>query len=109
MDFMTEVKTVTGIPAVSGSKEILQKFLFNLGECESLCTNSTSQANVFRSIIECGIREGWPLLTVETVTAHYSISLYLSPTPSKLDRQACQVACLLICVSGWQIFSRFTT
>jgi hypothetical protein len=28
------------------------------------------------------------------------ISIPFSPTPSKLDRQPCWVACLLVCVSG---------
>ncbi len=29
----------------------------------------------------------------------YTISIHMSPTPSKLDRQPCWVACLLVCVS----------
>ncbi len=31
----------------------------------------------------------------------YTISLHLSPSPSKLGRQSCHVACLLICVSDY--------
>jgi hypothetical protein len=33
-------------------------------------------------------------------SAQEIISLYLSSLPSKLGRQSCRVACLLICVSG---------
>ncbi len=37
------------------------------------------------------------ILTVPYTT--YSILLHLSPSPSKLGRQSCRIACLLICVS----------
>ncbi len=30
----------------------------------------------------------------------YTVSIHLSPSPSKFGRQSCLVACLLICVSG---------
>jgi hypothetical protein len=30
----------------------------------------------------------------------YTISINLSPSPSKLDRQSCRIGCLFICVSG---------
>jgi hypothetical protein len=34
------------------------------------------------------------------VSSPYTILIPLSPLPSKLDRQPCRVACLLVCVSG---------
>ncbi len=33
-------------------------------------------------------------------TSPYTISLHLSPTPSKLDRQSCRIACLFLSVSA---------
>ncbi len=36
---------------------------------------------------------------VGLLTVPYTISIPLSPTPSKLGRQWCRIACLLVCVS----------
>ncbi len=49
--------------------------------------------------------EGWPLLTVETEANGDSKrtnerNLFLVGSSSKLGRQPCWVACLLVCVSG---------
>jgi hypothetical protein len=37
----------------------------------------------------------------------YTIYIPLSPSPSKLGRQPCWVACLLVCVSGFQVQGEF--
>ncbi len=39
----------------------------------------------------------------------YAISIHLSPSPSKLGRQPCWVACLLVCVSGYNCWIKKNT
>ncbi len=91
----------------------------------------TGYFNLESHYLQCYIhwdyREGWPLLTVETevtgvseykwkgsflgwllvspiqnmFSSLYTISVPLSPSPSKLGRRPCLVARLLVCVSGY--------
>ncbi len=39
-------------------------------------------------------------LSVEWVSVHHDDGEVLGPLPSKIGRQSCRIACLLICVSG---------
>ncbi len=43
-----------------------------------------------------------PVQTIIFLTAHFL--LYVSASPSNLGRKSCRVACLLICVSGCDLF-----
>jgi hypothetical protein len=50
----------------------------------------------FLFCLDCSSRPQYKIL----FSSPYTISKPLSPQPSKLDRQPCWVACLLVCVSG---------
>jgi hypothetical protein len=52
----------------------------------------------FMFCLGCSVLRSAPVQNIFFLTIHYLYSL--SPSPSKLGRQPCWVACLLVCVSG---------
>jgi hypothetical protein len=55
-----------------------------------------------RWALRAGTRVFCPALAalVDPVSSPCTISINLSPSPSKLGRQSCRIGCLFICVSG---------